>query len=351
LSWSLSNLAQAGYLTLNVGTVVYALHAIRTRRQSEQLVRALYCSIFLVVVIGLAQFLASKGGWDFPYEVFNNNPVYGKGIEQEILSFHRVNSTFNEPSNAGSFLAAITCGLLASFLGGTRSLGWFVALLGVMATLFLTTSTTGFAALAIGVCVLLVYFNPLRGHKHTRKSSALGWALILVVFCVVGTVLLFMPDLLQAVMATTVEKGESYSFWVRLANEIHSMEIVVETYGLGVGLGSSRSSGLIPTILSTVGIIGTALFTAMLYKISKVFPGRAARSSLQMGFWALLTMIISEVVAVPDLNRSVLWALLLLVLTQLNVDLDPLVLKPVRPSAVSARRLAPRRSPRIASAS
>jgi hypothetical protein len=352
LRWSLSNLAQAGYLTLNVGTVLYALHMVRTHRQSEQILRALYGAVLIVVVIGVAQFLASVAGWDFPYETFSSNPVYGKGYDQDIETYRRINSTFTEPSNAGSYLAAITCGLLASFLRGTRGVGWYLALLGVMATLFLTTSTTGFAALVLGVCVLLVYFNPFRGHKDARKSSALGWGLILAVFSVVGSALLFSPDLLRAVLSTTVEKGESFSFWVRLANEIHSMQLAAQTYGLGVGLGSNRSSGLIPTILSTVGLIGTALFAAIIYKISQSFPGRSASSSLQIGFWALLTMIISQVVAVPDINRPALWALLILVLVQLNVHFATHPrMKPVRPTILSARRPAFERSPGIAPAS
>jgi hypothetical protein len=346
LHWSLSNLAQALYLTLNIATVMYALHMVRTRRQTEQLVKALYFAVFIVVIIGCAQFLAAKEGWDFPYGTFNNNPVYGKGIDQDIESFHRINSTFNEPSMAGSYLASITCGLLAGFLTGRRGLTWLLALLGVTTTLFLTTSTTGFAAVAIGVMVLLLYFNPFGGHEEGRKSSALGWIIILAVFGVTGAVLFFTPDLLDAVLSTTIEKGDSYSFWVRLANEFHSMGLVLQTYGLGVGLGS------IPTMLSSVGLVGTALFTAVLYKMGRAFPGRSARSSLQIGFWALLTMIISEILAVPDINRTVLWGLLILVLTQLKVEFDPHpIVKPSRLRTASVRHPALQPSPRIAPAS
>jgi len=324
---------------------------VRTYRQGEQLLKALYLAIFIVVTIGLAQFLAAENGWDFPYETFSNNPTYAQGFSQDLDSYRRVNSTFSEPSGAGSYLAAAACGLLASFLTGRRGIGWFLSLLAVTATLFLTTSTTGFAALAIGVCVLLVYFNPVRGDGLNRKSSARGWAVVLSVFGVVGCIVFFTPDLLEAVLATTVEKGESHSLWFRMANEVHSLGIFIETYGLGVGLGSNRSSGLIPTILSTVGIVGTALFIAVLYRIGKLFPGRSARSSLQMGFWALLTMIIAEVVAVPDINRPVLWALIMLVLSQLNLSRNPH--SSVKSSAlkmVSANNRPPHRPPRVAPA-
>lgn len=351
LVWNLSNLVQAGYLTLNVGTALYALHIVRTQRESEQLTKALYWAAFIVVFIGFLQFAAERGGWDFPYETFNSNPGYAMGFQEDIGSVHRFNSTFVEPSFAGSYLAAVTCGLLASFLTGRRSIGGFVALFGVTAMLFLTTSTTGFAALAIGVSVLLVYFNPFRGHKNARRSSSLGWVVILVGFTIAGSILILTPDLLDAVLTSTVEKGESQSFWFRLANEFHSIELLVETYGLGVGLGGNRSSGLIPTILSSVGIVGAALFTATLCKIGKLFPGRSAPSSIQIGFWALVTMIISEIVAVPDINRPVLWALLTLVLSQLNVYLDLRArLRPAQLGRMLPGRPPLRGSPRVVAA-
>jgi hypothetical protein len=352
LRWSLSNLAQAGYLTLNVGTVVYTLHVVRNRRQTEQLMRALYGAAFIVVIIGFAQFLAARGGWDFPYETFNNNPSYAHGIDQDVYFYRRVNSTFTEASGAGSYLAAVTCGMLASFLSGRRGFGWLLALFAVIVTLVLTTSTTGFVTLAIGVAVLLVYFNPFRKHEDGRRFSARGWVVIFAVVGIASGVLLFSPDLLDAVLNTTVEKGESHSLWFRLANELHSIEIFLQTYGVGVGLGSNRSSGLILTMLSSVGAVGTALFTAVLYKVNKSFQGKSAGRSLQMGFWALLTMIISEAVAVPDLNRAVLWALLMLVLTQLNVELNPQLGRrtPRLNTSVARGRTVPR-SPGIAPAS
>ena len=351
LVWNLSNLVQAGYLTLNVGTVLYALHIVRTKLESEQLIKAIYWAAFIVVLIGFLQFAAERGGWDFPYETFNSNPGYAMGFQEDIGSVHRFNSTFVEPSFAGSYLAAITCGLLASFLAGSRGVGRMVGLFGLTAMLFLTTSTTGFAALALGVFVLLVYFNPFRGQKAARKSSSFGWVVILVGFTIAGCVLILTPELGEAILTSTVDKGESQSFWFRLANEFHSIQLLVETYGLGVGLGGNRSSGLIPTILSSVGIVGATLFTGMLFKITKLFPGRSARSSLQMGFWALTTMIISEIVAVPDINRPVLWALFTLVLSQLNVYLDQRAsVKPAQLGRMLPRRRPPRRSPSLAAA-
>jgi hypothetical protein len=337
LVWNLSNLAQAGYVTLNVATVLYALHVVRTHGQTEQLMRALYWAAFVVVFVGFAQFLAFQAGWDFPYETFNSNPGYAMGFEEDIGSIHRFNSTFLEPSYAGSYLSAISCGLLASLLSGRRGIGLFLALLGAVGVLFLTTSTTGFAALAVGVFALVISFNPLRRHKETGKSSALGWTVFLVIFGLVGLVVLFNPDFSDAVLVGTFAKWETTSFWTRLANDVQAIRVFLDTKGLGVGLGSSRSSGLIFTMLSSVGIVGTALFAAVFYKIVKSFPGRLVQSSLQLTFWALLTLLVSEILSVPDISRPVLWGLLILVLTQLNVHFDP---RPAKESAKKRRVVA-----------
>lgn len=319
LQWSLSNLAQAGYLTLNISTVVYALHLVRTHLQVEQLTRALYWAISIVVIVGFLQFVAAKIGLDFPYEVFNSNPGYAQGTDQDLGLVRRINSTFTEPSMAGSYLAAVSCGLLAAFLSGEKSSRYLLAMVPVGTALLFTTSSTGFVAFAAGTCMLAIFFNPFRMRKMGRKSSTISWVLILTVFAVVAAVLIITPDLLDAVMAMTVEKGESYSLWARLAIEIHSLQLFVDTYGVGVGLGSNRSSGLFPTMLSSVGIIGTILFSLVLYRIGKLFRAVSAGNSLQVGFWMLVTLVISEIVAVPDLNRPVLWAALIIVCIQLNV--------------------------------
>lgn len=351
LQWSLSNLAQAGYLTLNMGTLVYALYVVRKPSQAVQLSKALYWAIGIVIMIGLAQFVAAQLGLDFPYELLNNNPGYAQGTDQTLGLVRRINSTFTEPSMAGSYLAAVSCGMLAAFFAGHRGLPWLLAILASLTALALTTSSTGFASFAGGLLLMALYFKFLRKHASPRKPSARHWIPILVIIGIVVYVLLSTPDLLDAIIAMTVEKTESYSFWARLAIEIHSLQLTVTTYGLGVGLGSNRSSGLIPTMLSSVGILGTALFSIAFYKLIKLFRNTTNVDSLQFTVWALVTLIISEIVAVPDLNRPVLWALIMIVASQLSVH----VLS--HPSAERsgeeriARKAPSMRTPRIAPAS
>jgi len=347
VQWTLSNLAQAGYLTLNVGTIVYAVHVVRTLRQADAVMKALYWAVFIVVVIGFAQFVAVHTGLDFPYEAFNNNPAYAHGTSQELGAVVRTNLTFTEPSTAGSYLSAITCGLLAGFFAGKRSVLWILAILGCTTVLFFTTSSTGFASLAVGLCLLMLYLKFFRRHKPVGKSSPFHWIALLSIIGIVGFVLWVTPDLLDAVLAMTIEKGESYSFWFRLAEELHSFGVFLSTYGLGVGLGSTRSSGLLTTMLSSVGIIGTGLFVYLLYRITKWFLRSPATRSLQMAFWALLTLAISGILGVPDLNRPAFWALLVVVLSQLNVLASHPPLQFAQDSGLSRSRSPLQRPPSV----
>ena len=116
----------------------------------------------------------------------------------------------------------------------------------------------------------------------------------------------------------TADKAEGMSFASRLVADLGSFVLFENTYGLGVGLGSSRPSSLIMTLISTVGIVGTTLFAMVLYRIVKLFPGRRASSVLQMSFWSLIGLLVAQATGVPDINRPALWALLIVVAAQLN---------------------------------
>jgi hypothetical protein len=339
LQWTLSNLAQAGYLTLNIGTVIYALQVVRTREQADQLRRALYWAVFIVVIISFAQTFADQVGLEFPYELFNNNSGYSQGFNQAAGSMHRAASTFLEPSMAGSYLAAVTCGLLAGFFRDGRQMSRLLPIFAVLSALVLTLSTTGFVTIAIGMALLILYSRRSRRVEQPHKWSASKWILILSVIGVTVYFVLSSSDLMDAILAMTLEKMDSFSFWGRLAKEMQAIVVFVNTYGLGAGLGSNRSSGLLTTLLSSVGLVGTITFGYILYRITKLFPGVSAGRSLQVAYWSLLVITISEVVAVPDINRPVFWALFVIVMAQLNVHFDPRPsLEPVKRKVAAVRR-------------
>jgi hypothetical protein len=137
--------------------------------------------------------------------------------------------------------------------------------------------------------------------------------------CAAGISLVFIPSLSEAVLAMTVNKGQGTSLASRVIADQDTIRLLSSTYGLGVGLGSTRPSSLVAALLSTVGLVGTAISGVFLYKLVRSFPGRQAPKMLQMSFWCLIGLIVADAIAVPDVNRPTLWALLLVVIAQLNV--------------------------------
>ncbi len=324
LRWTLSNLGQGIYLSLNVAAVLFALHVVKTTDQAEKLAKALRWAVFTVVSAGVLQHLAFLAGWSYPYSVFNNNPNNPfdfHPLDQQFGGFLRISSTLQGPVYAGSFVAAVASGLLASYLEGRRGARRLLALAAVFAVLLVTASTTGYLAVAVMLCLLLVYFNPLAKREFRGQPSFLkGWTVVtLATVCIVAFGLLLIPSLSQAVVAMTVEKSEGISFVGRVAADLDAFAIFENTYGLGAGLGSSRHSSLIMTLLCTVGIVGTTLFAMAVYRIIKIFPGKRAPSMLQMSFWSLIGLLVAQSMAVPEVNRPVLWALLIVVVAQSNV--------------------------------
>jgi hypothetical protein len=316
LQWSLSNLAQGIYLALNVATVLFACHIVRTVGQANKLTRAFNWAVVIAVVAALLQRLAAPY---YPYEVFSSNPTYYQGFDQQIGDLHRISSTFLEPSAAGSFLSAVASGLLACYLSRRRGIRLLLAILLVVMVLFDTTATTGYAAFAGMLCILGIYFGFFGRRRRNQPSFVRTWMPVLVVICVAVGYLAFNPSLLEAFLSVTVDKMGGLSFASRLTADLYSLILFKDTYGIGVGLGSNRPSSLVMTLLSTVGIVGTSLFTMILYKMVKLFPGKSAPSSIQMTFWALVGLLVADAIGVADINRPALWALFVVVVAQLNV--------------------------------
>ncbi len=321
LRWSFSNLAQVLYLTLNLCTLLYALQVVRTRKQVNSLLKTLGVAVGIAVVAGGVQRLAIFQGWSFPYELLNNNPGYSQGFEQSIgEGIQRINSTFTEASFAGSFLGAIAIGLVAAFLRGRRSLGWLVAALAAFLVLLDTTAMNGYVAFAVVLGCLFFYFSPFRGPKSTRWFLAKGWLVLVVpLLGVAGAVVVLFPSFTSAAFTVTTEKSDTLSFLHRLYSDLTALDIFLNTWGLGVGLGSNRPSSMLMAFLSTVGIVGTILFAIFIFRIVRAFPGKSAPGTMHWTFWSLIALLVAQIVAVPDINRPVLWTLIVVVVVQLDI--------------------------------
>jgi hypothetical protein len=97
------------------------------------------------------------------------------------------------------------------------------------------------------------------------------------------------------------EKVGSASFDERSDANAVSYEIFLDTYGVGVGLGASRSSSFFAGLLSTTGIVGTLLLAAVVVTLIR---RSAPIVEYRPVVWALVTLLVLKIVAGPDLSDT-----------------------------------------------
>ncbi len=191
----------------------------------------------------------------------------------EATGFSRIVGGYSEASAFG-----MNClGCIAFTFVYWRHSGSTLAMV-LTAALFLllifSTSSTAYVGLA-----LLAFFAALSmgrtflTGKIKTQDLVLVAILSIVIACILAIYLynanLFDPfvDLIQTMVFDkhNSSSAEERSYWNYM-----SLQAFLETYGLGIGMGSSRSSSWLVSVISQLGVFGTVLFGAL---TSAIFHG------------------------------------------------------------------------------
>lgn len=176
---------------------------------------------------------------------------------------------------ASSF-AIVTISGLAFCFAYWRSSGSRLALaLGVSSLLLvmLSTSSTGYGAIALlGVAFAFGSLRSLlKGRILTRDLAVAACLPILI--GLTTTIYVAHPKAIEPIIklvdSTLIKKGESQSAQERAYWNERSLTALVDTMGLGIGLGSSRASSWIIAVISQLGLVGTGLMIALLAALLK----------------------------------------------------------------------------------
>jgi len=192
---------------------------------------------------------------------------YAINAHHVIAGMPRVIGSYAEPSAFG----ALSTGLFAwNFLRFLQTFGlWhFTASVLLLACIALSFSTTAYAVLVImvGLWGLASVYKLVRHGVTADHVRALLFGAVMITG-LLSIIFFFEPA--QAFAATIYErlfgaKMQTVSGIERTAWNMQGLRNFIETNGLGVGLGSARTSSLATVLLGNVGIIGTALYLAFL---------------------------------------------------------------------------------------
>lgn len=247
-------------------------------------------------------------------------------IRNARYTFHTDDIVFNVKRIAGSWPeASAFAGISLAAIGFTGTL-WlcgrdtlWTAPLFLLSAVLVVRSTSSTGLLALPFCLLILYMTAVM-----RSGGASGTRSSLVV-------VLFAPPLvLLAVLFTMLDenvhrqiyeyfdlllfsKSTSNSAIERGSWNLHGLNNFLDSYGLGVGLGTARTSSFLFALLSNVGIPGTLFFS--LFALSafgrrrgtpRTFPSDA-RLAARNGCFCLM---IGALVAGPTVDLGLLFFIL-----------------------------------------
>lgn len=287
-----SNAAQLIYLFVGICVVVFLA---RSPAAGPELIGL---AAGLATLLSFWRYLSQAMGLPFPEGLFDNSPSFAY-IETAPNDVQRFRGIMSEPAAlAGSSLITISYMLSrATQLEGWRR-GGALVIAGVAVYLGVISTSASFVVAGVtvaGIVGLTFLFGFLM--RRTRFS-----ALVSLIGCsIVIAALWLLPIVARFVESTVNEKLSSSSYEVRSGADARSYELFLDTFGMGVGLGSGRASSFLPTLLSTTGLIGTLLLAATIAML--IHRGATVRAYRPV-VWALVTLLVTKVVAGPDLSDS-----------------------------------------------
>jgi hypothetical protein len=329
LALSLSNVVQAANLAIHAVVLGYlyseAAHDPQ-HRLAARLAWGLAIGASIAAGLALAERVADATQSGSIAAWFANNPGYAQGqFSRAAGVVRRIALPFSEPSYASAFFAAIAIGsgLVAAF--GKRSTAATLALFCATAALLNTLGSTGLAAAALGLSVIVAALlvaclrrSPRARELRLRAAVALT-AVVLAAAAL--TWLLHSPTyaknahyVVDNLIFSKVDPSQMHpraGARLRERSNRHAVQVTQATFGLGAGLGSNRASSYLASLLSNTGLPGVALFLAALIALLRDYFRARPLSDLQ--WFALGTAagaVIAAALGIPDLNLPFLWLLL-----------------------------------------
>lgn len=195
---------------------------------------------------------------------FMRNSQYILRFDEEISGLKRIVGSFPEASS----FAASTLGALG-FTGtmwvcGRRPVWTGILALVSFILLILSTSTTGI--LAAPIAVMILYATALHRcgvHPSARISAAV--VLLAPLLILIAILIVLLDEKLSAIVRDYIDllvlsKSTSQSGIERGSWNDAALQNFLDSWGFGVGLGTTRTSSFALAVLSHVGLPGVVLF-------------------------------------------------------------------------------------------
>jgi hypothetical protein len=262
LAPSPGNITQSAYLFLGGLTFLAFCILLQRANRWAAVERAFFAFVTIHAALGVIDLSAKMAGAGDVLE-FLRTANYALLVEVLEQGFWRIVGAYPEASTFAGY--SMPCLAFAFIYWKNTGSTYALTLSVVLFTLVtLSTSTTAYASLAVVILLLSVstLISAFKAGLTSRDLQFFGLAWIGITIALGAY--LYNEDLFDpfvAMLDTMVfNKASSVSGVERAYWNAKSMEAFFDTYGMGVGMGSSRASSWLVAVLSQLGFVGTLMF-------------------------------------------------------------------------------------------
>lgn len=291
LAFGLTNVIQSAYLILNSMVLVSAF----VEKRNAHIESFVDFTFYFLGALLFLQFIFQYFKIPFPYSLIQNNPGYSMAETSIGDISARLSGTFPEPSGVGLALAIFYGGYFFRYYHRSGSIGKVIL---SIVLLGMTRSSSSILAMVVITGLIVLANPPFRLPYYVRPKRLLR----IVIICLIPVVVA-LTSLRGIFSAQTTQKTGTESFISRIAADLYSLQLASATHWLGVGLGSNRPSSLLPSLLSTVGLLGTVLFALLIFRLLRHISTTDAWVR-----WALIAAVVDMGFGVSDINQPLLWS-------------------------------------------
>ncbi len=220
--------------------------------------------------------------------------------DDELGGLKRISGSFSEASSFATFSVTLLAVNATLFVGRVRPRFTGPASALLAGFIVLATSSAGYAGLGAFaggfLLVALVLALCGRGRRMVNIALVAGGAGLFVVSLVV----LFLPSVAtvaQGVIAESLlNKATTDSAVERGTWSAQALQVFRDTYGLGGGIGATRSSNYVLVLLSNLGVIGFGLFVALIGRVTAARLSDALTPEARVLVWAARVGILAALV-------------------------------------------------------
>jgi hypothetical protein len=308
-----SNFTQSVYLVGDLLCFIMIATIASTKRGFETIASALVIYAVGNVIFALLDIATYVTGTQWALE-FMRNAGYTLHIEEEISGLKRIVGSFPEASTFGrSTLGAL------GFTGTLWLCGRRPALTGALALaslllVVLSTSSTGLAGTPPMILILYITALMRRGINLSKplSSAAVLCAPLVAIAALLAAQLNYeASEPIRNYIDTLIfSKSATSSGIQREGWNTYAMQNFFDTYGLGVGLGTARTSSFPVALLSNLGMPGTILY--FLFAKSAFWQRRGIPNSFPSDVRlaarnACLGLILGDTFSAPNVDQGLLF--------------------------------------------